>query len=119
MHTTQVLLKGRQGGLLLPCGVWEALAAAFAQPFPKVAEVGGQPFPTGAALAMFAYLRDGLERLQRGEVCWLTSLTERWPEVLSQTGLRDLCAFLRSCGGFAVLDPDEDTLGLRGTPDGK
>jgi hypothetical protein len=109
MPTTQVLLKGcHEGRLLLPRPAWEALAAAFAKPFPKVAEVGSQPFPVGAALGMFAFLQDGWERLRRGEVCWVTPLAAAWPEVLTEARLGELCHFLRRCGGFAVLDHDDE-----------
>jgi hypothetical protein len=109
MRTPRVLLKGcHDGALLLPRDVWEALAAACSKPFPKLAEVGVRPFPVGAALALFAFLRGGRQRLQRGQVCWLTPLVEAWPEVFTETRLRQLCQFLRRSGGFAVLGPDED-----------
>jgi hypothetical protein len=109
MRMSQVLLKGcNEGRLLLPRDVWETLAVAFSKPFPRVAELGGRPFPAGAALALFAFLRDGWGMLRRGEVCWLTPLTEAWPEVVTEAWLGELCHFLRHCGGFAVLDPDDE-----------
>jgi hypothetical protein len=103
MRATQVLLKGRNGReLLLPRCAWEALTAAFSTPFPKVSEIGSGPFPVGAALAMFAFLRSDWEEL--------TPLAAAWPGVFTGPGLRELRSFLRHCGGFAVLDPDQEAL---------
>jgi hypothetical protein len=101
MRATHVLLRGQNGEeLLLPRYAWEALAAAFTKLFPKVAEIGSGPFPAGAALAMFAVLRNDWEEP--------TPLAEAWPDVFTGPRLQELCGFLRHCGGFVVLDTDED-----------